>query len=523
MSEQLDMLSPEMLPLAAAVAQTVPESDTEFWDGLRGWQQQCIVEVRRHIKEGKRNIMICAPTGAGKTRLATYIIKETAKNLRRANFVVDRINLVDQTAEEFDKFEVKFGVHQADHWKFRPWERVQLCSAQTLARRKWPEGDVDVIDEAHTLYKTVKTRMTPRTRITLGLSATPFTKGLGLFFDALVNVTTTNQLISEGLLSPYKIFAASQPDMTGVKVDGGEWDEKETSKRALEVVGDCVVEYQKHGNGEKFLCQAVDVDHAVELHKQFMAAGVMCATYTYKDDDDVRKEIVKEFRKPDSFYRGLITVNAATKGFDVPDIGVVIMAKPWRNSLADVIQLLGRGMRISPETGKKILIVLDHSGNLHRFWNRWTRFFELGAQELDDGKKSETKDKPQDLEDTSMKCPICHHLHMAAPVCPNCGHEYPRRTKTIQHKAGTLDEVLASGNPKKMSEEIWPQIVQYAKEKRGPEGEKYAMALYKSITGEWPNSTYHSTDGKPVTNEMRKRIMHNQIRYAKGKKKAEAK
>jgi superfamily II DNA or RNA helicase len=521
MSEQLDMLSsPAMQPVAAAVAQAVPELDAEFWDGLRDWQQRCIGEIRQHIREGKKNILICAPTGAGKTRLASYVINETARKLKRANFVVDRINLIDQTATEFDKFQIKFGVHQADHWKFRPWERVQLCSAQTLARRKWPEADVDVFDEAHTLYDTQKKRMAGRTRITLGLSATPFTKELGLYFDALVNVTTTNELIGKGLLSPYKIFAASEPDMTGVKVSGGEWDEKESSKRALEVVGDCVAEYLAHGEGKKFICQAVDVDHVKELHRQFMEAGVMCATYTYLDKDEDRKEIVEEYRKPDSFYRGLITVTAATKGFDVPDIGVLIMAKPYRKSLADVIQFFGRGLRVSPETGKEVLIVLDHSGNLHRFWKQWTEFFELGAQELDDGKKSKSKEKLQDLEDTSMKCPKCKHLHMAMPNCPNCGFEYPRKTKGVQHKAGKLKEVAANGDPKKMNAEIWPQVVTYAKEKRGLEGEKYAMAIYKSITGEWPRSTYHATDGKPLTDAIRKRIVASQIRFAKGKAKA---
>ncbi len=225
MTEQFDLLAdPQIVEECAAPPVQPVESDRSFWDSLWMHQQECIVEVRRHIKAGKKNILICAPTGSGKTRVATYIIGETARNLKRANFVVDRINLVDQTAEVFDQFGINFGVHQASHWKYRPWERVQLCSAQTLARRKWPEAEICLVDEAHTLYDTVKTMMDKRERITIGLTATPFTKGLGLHFDALVNVTTTNKLIDQGVLSPYRIFAAKSPDMTGVSVKAGEWD-----------------------------------------------------------------------------------------------------------------------------------------------------------------------------------------------------------------------------------------------------------------------------------------------------------
>jgi hypothetical protein len=230
----------------------------------------------------------------------------------------------------------------------RVTERIQVCSQQTLARRDWPEADLIIVDECHTVTETTKRRLGKRDTITIGLTATPFTKGLGLLYDAMVNVTTTDELIARGYLSPYRIFAASEPNMEGVKVVAGEWEEGETSKRAMEVVGDCVAEYIKHGDGRKFICSAVDTAHVDEIQRQFMAAGIQCAAYTYKVDDTEREQIVAEFRKPDSFIRGLITVTAASKGFDVPDIGVVIMARPLRKSLAEHIQFFGRGLRAHP-------------------------------------------------------------------------------------------------------------------------------------------------------------------------------
>lgn len=489
---------------------------------LREWQEQAVEQVRQCIREGAKNILVVAPTGSGKTILASHIIQEAERKMRRSAFVVDRVSLINQTSETFAGCGIEHGVIQADHPLFKPSRRVQLCSAQTLARRRWPDADLIVVDEAHTVTEVVKKRIEPRDTITLGLTATPFTKGLGKLYDAVVNVTTTNRLIADGTLAKYRIFAASEPDMEGVKVVAGEWEEKETSKRAMEVVGDCVSEYLKHGNSRKFICSAVDVAHVEELHRQFMAAGVVCATYTYKDKDEERAEIVREFRKPDSYIRGLITVTAASKGFDVPDIGVVIMARPLRNSLAEHIQFFGRGLRSYP--GKDECLVLDHSGNCARFWNDWNDFFEAGVVCLDDGKKKpkpKAKDKG-DAEDKMTKCGNCSHLHKPLPFCPACGHQYPKK-EAIKHVPGTLTELVASGDRRAMSAQIWPQVVGHVLSKpRDPDkARRMALALYKQITGEWPNADFFKTEPAEVSREVRNKITSLNMAYVKGRQAAE--
>jgi superfamily II DNA or RNA helicase len=485
---------------------------------LRPYQIAAIFEIRELIRQGKKNICVCAPTGAGKTRIAACIIYLAKKKGSRSAFVVDRVNLVDQTSVTFDEYKIDHGVMQASHWRFRPYERAQICSAQTLARRRWPDADMIVVDECHTVSKVTTERIEPRETTALGLTATPFSKGLGKLYDALVNVATTNALIEQGHLSKYRIFAASEPNMEGVRVVGGEWDEKEASKRAMAVVGDCVSEYLKHGSGKKFICSAVDCAHVEELQRQFMAAGVMCATYTYKVGDDERADIVKEFRKPDSYIRGLITVTAATKGFDVPDIGVVIMARPLRRSIAEHIQFFGRGLRTHP--GKDVCIVLDHSGNSERFWDEWTAFFETGALELDDGRKAKPKKKASDIEDRMRKCPHCKHLHMPMPFCPACGHEYPKR-EAVKHVAGTLAELVASGDRRALTAELWPQVVGYARAKRTGDGaRKLALALYRKMTGQWPGAEFESTQDAPLSREVANRIRSLNIAYAKSKRPA---
>ena len=488
---------------------------------LRPYQRETLGRLRAEMVAGHKNILLCAPTGSGKTMLGSYLMAKVVQNGRRAIFVVDRLSLLDQTSEVLDGYGIPHGIIQANHWRWRPYELIQVASQQTLARRDWPETDLIIVDEAHTVTATVRERIKHRNVRCIGLTATPFTRGLGKLYDAMVNAATTNELIAGGWLSNYRIFAPSAPDMTGVKVVAGEWEEKATSERAMAVVGDCVAEYLKHGEGRKFICSAVDTAHVDELARQFNEAGVMCATYTYKVSNDQRAEIVREFRKPDSLIRGLVTVTAASKGFDVPDIGVVIMARPLRKSLAEHIQFFGRGLRIHKD--KDEVLVLDHSGNSERFWNEWTEFFEAGATELDDGKPKKKAKATGDAEDKMMKCPQCKHLHPVRPMCPSCGHQYPKR-EAVKHVAGTLAELVASGNRRAQTAALWPQVVAYAiaHKSDSDRARKYAFAMFKEITGAWPvgEQPFERAIPAPVSTEVVNKIRSVHIRWAKRRKAA---
>jgi superfamily II DNA or RNA helicase len=486
---------------------------------LRDYQAAAFQQAREHIRNGAKSVLINAPTGSGKTVLASALMEMAASKGNRANFVVDRLSLIKQTSETFDRYGLHHGVIQSSHPRFRPSLPIQLCSIQTLAKRRWPESSVDVFDEAHVLHAAHKARMAEGGSVVVGLTATPFTKGLGKFFDAVVNVTTTRKLIDDGWLSPYRVFSCAEPDMTGVAVKStGEWDEAQASSKALEVVGDVVAEYLKHGEGRKFICSGVDTAHVQELQRQFLAAGINAATYTYLDKEEDRDETTAEFRRPDSAIRGLITVTAASRGFDVPDVSCVIMARPLRKSLAEHIQLFGRGLRIAE--GKKDCLVLCHSGNMARFWQDTEGFFDFGIDELDDGKKKE-KPKPKDKpEPEPVKCPQCRAIHRPAPACPVCGHEYPKR-ETVQHVPGTLKELIAGGYSRELAKQLWPMVCGYVLERReGDAARKQALAIYRGMTGEFPKGAYwENTKPIPPSQEVRNRIRSEQIRFAKGKQK----
>lgn len=481
---------------------------------LRPYQSAAFDQARELIRRGKRRILIVAPTGAGKTVIASALLEMAASKGNRATVVMDRLSLIGQTSEMLDRYGIAHGVIQSQHPRFRMYEPVQVCSVQTLAKRGWPDSQVDVFDEAHVLHACHKHRMASDS-IIIGLTATPFTRGLGRYFDAVINVTTTRTLINEGWLSKYRIFSCAEPDMTGARVkSGGEWNDTDASDRAVKIVGDVVGEYTTHGNGRKFICSAVDTRHVDELARQFRDAGINVATYTYQDRDQDRAETVREFRKPDSDIRGLITVTAASRGFDVPDVSCIIMARPLRKSLAEHIQLFGRGLRIAD--GKDDCLVLDHTGNCARFYDACETFFDQGQSELDDGKKRERKQVTK-KERESVKCPQCRALHNPSPVCPCCGHQYPRK-QAIQHVGGELFEL--DGN-KRNHADAWPEKVRWMRSLTGYANERgyaqgWAAHKYRERYGVWPNDPrVHGVEPKQPDGDVLRWIRSRMIAYAK--------
>ena len=116
---------------------------------LRDYQSQAIEAMRESIRGGKKRIILCAGTGAGKTLTSAHLLKEAARKGSYSLFIVDRVALVDQTSDVFDEYGIRHGIVQGINDRWMPHEHVQVCSAQTLARRALPRSpSLIVVDEA---------------------------------------------------------------------------------------------------------------------------------------------------------------------------------------------------------------------------------------------------------------------------------------------------------------------------------------------------------------------------------------
>lgn len=495
---------------------------------LRDYQMESVVRARAGVQAGRRKQILMAPAGAGKTEIACYMMQEAARKFSRAMFIVDRVVLVDQTSERLDRYEIPHGIIQAGHWRFRPYERIQVCSAQTLERRGIPD-DVQVVfvDEAHCMRKKVTDYLNETDAVVIGLTATPFTKGIGTVYEGLVNVTTTNDLISRGYLSPLKIYAAKAIDTAGMKVIAGEWAERDIEKRGMEIIGDIVAEWQdkteKHFGGPvKTIVFSATVDHGEELCRQFKSAGYDFRQISYRDGgDEERREIIEEFRKPDSQIHGLISCEVFTKGFDVPDVMCGISARPYRKSLSSHIQQMGRVMRAAP--GKEFGLWLDHSGNVVRFYADTEDVFENGITELDDGSlDAKVRKEPTETEKEQIKCQCGCLLSPSDVKCPSCGKERKRRT-LVDQVPGEMVEI--DGN-KLNRQTSWDEkklfiggLRRFAAEHGYKPG--WVAYKYKERFGVWPNDP-RVKNQPPVDYgvELSRWLKSQAIRYAKRRKAA---
>jgi len=273
-----------------------------------------------------------------------------------------------------------------------------------------------------------------------------------------------------------------------------------------------VAEYLKHGNDGKAICFGCTVAHCEELQRQFLAAGVQAGLYTYRTADDERREMLEEFRKPNSYVRILISVAALARGFDVPDVSVVILARPLKASLAEHIQMLGRGLRKDPNDPDKTCIVLCHSGNALRFWDDMTTFFQDGIHELDDGKPKK-KAKADKGEAKVRKCPMCSHVHPVRPTCPNCGHAYP--AKVLRHEAGTLREIGSGADQAVVRSRFYAELLWVAHDRGYKDG--WASNQFRERHGTWPSRI--KPEPRDPSLATLNYIKSRMIAYAKGKAK----
>ena len=139
------------------------------------------------------------------------------------------------------------GVLQSGHWRYRPHENIQVCSAQTIEKRgSFPGLSLLIVDECHAMRKQTIDfiKNNPDIRV-IGLTATPFTKGIGKVYENVVSTVTTSELVEQRVLAPLRVFIAKEVDMTGVTKVAGEWNQAETEKRSMKITGDVVQEWIK--------------------------------------------------------------------------------------------------------------------------------------------------------------------------------------------------------------------------------------------------------------------------------------
>jgi len=485
---------------------------------LRDYQSDAIHKIKVSLSTGHSRPCVQAPTGAGKTVIAAAIINMARAKGSRVMFVVPMLSLIDQTVQRFYENGIhEIGVMQANHEMTDPRQPVQVCSMQTLMRRELPDVDLVIIDEAHVQYKFLHEwlawdhwKKVPF----IGLTATPWARGMGKVWDDLLICTTTAELINKGILSPFKVFAPAHPDLTGVKTVRGDYDEKQLAeamdKGAL--VADIVSTWIMRGENRQTICFAVNRVHAKHIQSQFELAHISVGYMDAFTSGEDRTKIINDFARGD--IKIICNVGVLTTGFDA-DVRCIILARPTKSEIL-YTQMIGRGLRKAE--GKDHCLILDHSDTTIRLGFVTDIYYE----ELDDGRKkkkvvAERKDKEP------KECPKCAFLRPAkVRICPSCGFEAVPVNK-VDSLTGDLYELDGKKKIKvkdwtiSMKQQFFSELVLFAQIRGYKSG--WAAHTYRNRLGVWPASELHDRPSDRISESTESWIKHMNIAKAKMREK----
>lgn len=488
--------------------------------------QEHIVNACRQTMATHKRLILMAATGLGKTIIAVWMIKQAQKKDLKILFICDRITLVDQTSIVFSEYGINHGIIMSDHPGYAPGFNVQVASVQTLARRKIHEFDFVIIDECHTFYKAHEKvlKMNPDAFV-LGLSATPFTKGLGKHFDTHIEPVPMRQLINGGYLCDFEIYGPDTIDLSKVRTRAGEYREDDlseaTDKPAL--IADVVDTWFKLARGRKTIVFCTNVAHGRHLAQEFSKRGVKAAEingYMPKEGEDGRNQILDGFVSGDT--QVICSVEILIKGFDVTSVDCIVWATATK-SPTKWIQGCGRGLRLHP--GKDMCRVLDHGSNAERLG--FPDEFEF--LKLDDGQGQKNQgqqgqEKPQRLP---HKCPSCDFLKPAGVrKCPACQFT-PEFVQGVEVEDGELKKLKRKARREyslQDKQSFLAQLNQYAAEKgyKCGKGGCYGWALhkYKEKFGSEAPCRLDWAAKETVQKEVLGFITHLNIKYANSRKTA---
>lgn len=466
--------------------------------------------------------------------IAAQIVKGAVDKFRQVIFLAHRRELVNQSSDKLIKFGVDHGILMRGEMPYGATD-VQVVSIDTFRSRcittnklPLPRADVIIIDEAHRSLAPTYLKILDLypEAVVLGLTATPIRsdgKGLGHVYEHMVRCPSITDLIRLGHLVQPRTFAPTIPDLTGVSVKRGDYDQQELeramNKRSL--VGDVISHWFRLASDRPTIVFASGVKHSVNLRDEFVRQGVRAVHVDGDTPLPERQQVIADLK----VGKVQVVCNYAvfTEGFDEPALSACILARATKN-LGLYLQMAGRTLR--PFKDKEDSLIIDHSGNVYEHGfvtdhHDWV---------LEEGKALNTTpaDRQRKLDEKNpITCVKCATVYTGQLICPHCGHTPVKRGKYVESRSGDLMEVRAEKRrtaKKKVytteeKRQWYSEIRGYAEEKGKSKG--WAAHTFKSKFGVWPNYYENAAPSKPG-GEVRGYIRHRNIAYARRMEKEKA-
>ncbi|MFO1163033.1 MAG: DEAD/DEAH box helicase [Reyranellaceae bacterium] len=495
---------------------------------LRPYQHAVIQQVSAEIEAGRRRILLVAPTGSGKTVIGARLAGEACARGQRVVFLVHRRELVQQTSQKLHSIARDHGIIAAG-FPTRPGEPVQVASIATVHARAvrtasigLPPADLVIVDEAHHATARTWRRLLDSWpgAIVVGLTATPCRadgRGLGGAFETMVCCPSIAELIEGGWLVPTRVYAPTRPDLAGVALRGGDYDEGELAARMDRpgLVGDVVTHWHRLAERRRTIVFASSVGHSLHLRDELGRADVMAAHVDGQTPAAERDAILA------GLAGGSIEVvtncGVLQEGVDIPAVECIVLARPTR-SLALYRQTVGRGLR--PAAGKDHCLVIDHAGATHEHgfvedpitWSLAADSRALPAVQL-----ARASPGARVLAD----CPECSAVRWQGRPCRACGWRPHAKPIVVDVRDGELGQVERDGTIRKSTASeadksaFYRQLLWIARERGYQPG--WASYRHREKFGDWPPT--RGAQPMAPSSTVRSWVRSRQIAHARSKAK----
>lgn len=334
---------------------------------LRPYQQQAKDAIFSEWENGIKKTLLVLPTGCGKTIVFAKVAEECVKGGSRVLILAHRGELLDQAADKIGKSTgLGCATEKAEQTCIGSWFRIVVGSVQSMMREKrlnqFPNNyfNTIIIDEAHHCisesYQKVL-RHFPNAEV-LGVTATPDRgdmQNLGTVFESLAYEYTLPRAIKEGYLSPIKaVTIPLKIDMSAVGVQAGDFKSGDIATALDPYLESIAEEMEKYCSDKKTVVFLPLVKTSQKFRDILNNHGFRAAEVNGDSKD--RAEILEAFDKDQ--YNVLCNSMLLTEGWDCPSVDCIVVLRPTKvRSL--YCQMVGRGTRLSPETNKDHLLLLD--------------------------------------------------------------------------------------------------------------------------------------------------------------------
>jgi DNA repair protein RadD len=468
--------------------------------------------------------LLVAPTGSGKTEIASAVIKRWVDRHKTVLFLAHRREIILQASTKLTANDVRHGIIMAGVDP-RPMESVQVASIDTLHVRgvrsnamSLPPADLLVFDEAHRARGRTREHLIglyPDANL-LGMTATPCRddgRGLGNIFDTMIECPQIADLIVGGFLVRSRVYAPVGRDVArGVRIEKGDYVVGQLERRMNTdaLVGDIVEHYLKYGERRRTVVFAVGVEHSVHIKNEFEQFGIRAEHLDGETSIADRAAILARLGSGETEV--VTNCMVLTEGWDMPAVGCCILARPTKQ-MGLYRQMIGRVLR--PADGKPDAIILDHSGAVYRHGLpedhvEWTLAVDRRA--VNPAQQKRERGEAPKLHE----CPSCKAV-MVVPPCGSCGWQPQPRARAIDFEDGELG-LVTNGKARAQAytneeKARWYQMLIGEALRRGKKP-GWAWYLFKDKFGHEPDRFWNRTALAPAP-EVSSYVRSRLIAYAK--------